>query len=121
MPAPPPDRLLSRDDRRALVTCLVLGVVTIAAFSLVYRGIPSSPLRTAAKSYAGDDLTTGSIVFEPTLGDRCRHRLIDNATWRIRDNGTADCRTVLLQSQNARRLSRSAGRVDVIRYGFNKR
>jgi hypothetical protein len=70
---------------------------------------------------ADDDLTTGSIVFVPVLGDRCRNRLIDNATWRIRNNGEVDCRAALLRHANVPRLQWSSPRIDVIRHGFTRR
>ena len=68
-----------------------------------------------------DDLTTGSIIFVPILGNTCRKKLIDNATWQIRDNGLVDCRAALARGAHGNQLGWSASRVDVIRHGFYKR
>ena len=64
-----------------------------------------------------EGVTTGSIVLVPQFGDKCRTRLIDNATWRIWDNGVTDCRTALTPPDSHQL---SAARVDVIRDGFRR-
>ncbi len=113
-----------RDDRRALAFCLIFGVIAVVGLSTVFRNAPSSAVRTAAVAHAAhadDDLTTGSIIFVPILGNVCRKRLIDNATWQIRDNGIVDCRTALTQNTHGRRMGWSGARVDVIRHGFTNR
>jgi hypothetical protein len=107
------------DFVRAVLACLILaGVFALAT----YMGSgDSQATRTASLRQApGDDeLTTGSIVFVPILGNRCRRRLIDNATWLMRDDGEVDCSTALTES-TAGRTRWSAARVDIIRRGFRK-
>ncbi len=116
----------SQRRRRGKRRNMVVGGLFVAFFATIalgvlYRTAPSDPIRTAVSINADDDLTTGSIVFVPVLGNRCRNRLIDNATWRIRDNGFVDCRAALAQSANVRRLQWSSPRIDVIRDGFLRR
>ena len=71
--------------------------------------------------HGDDDLATGSIIFVPILGNTCRKKLIDNATWQIRDNGLLDCRTALARGAHGNQLGWSTSRVDVIRNGFYSR
>jgi hypothetical protein len=113
----------SRDGRRALAICLLFGAIASVGLATVVRNMPSSGTRIAAtKNAQGDDeLTTGSIVFVPILGNHCRSRLIDNATWRIRDNGMVDCKVALNPGAAGRGSGWSAARVDVIRHGFSHR
>jgi len=59
------------------------------------------------------------IIFVPILGNVCRKRLIDNATWRIRDIGFVSCRTAL--NPRVQESGWSGSRVDIIRHGFNRR
>lgn len=68
---------------------------------------------------ADEDLSTGSVIFVPILGNMCRKKVIDNATWRIRDIGPVECRTALGQGGNQSGWSTS--RVDIIRNGFYSR
>src|SRR5205085_11984386 len=71
------DTALRRDDRRALLLCILAGTGFLAAMGAVYRDAPTVPGRTVLAQDRGEDLTTGSIVFVPRLGNRCRNRLID--------------------------------------------
>lgn len=57
----------------------------------------------------------------PILGNTCRKKLIDNATWQIRDNGFVDCRAALARGAHGNQLGWSTSRVDVIRNGFYNR
>ncbi len=111
---------LGHDGRRALVACLclmgLLGLVMLAG-----AGSPSAMRWASAQGYDGDELATGSILFFPVFGNRCRQRLIDNATWRISDAGEVDCKAALSEPASARAPQWSASRVDVIRDGFRKK
>lgn len=112
----------SRDNRRALAICLLFGAIAVFGLGTVLRDTPPSGTRITAMSAQGDDdLSTGSIVFVPIFGNDCRRRLIDNATWQIRDNGVVDCNAALAQNTHGRRFGWSAARVDVVRQGFSHR
>jgi hypothetical protein len=57
-------------------------------------------------------------VFVPRSGNDCREKLIDNDTWRIRDNGTVDCDTALGTRPDAPPREGTPSRTDIIRKGF---
>ena len=118
-------RSFSRDNRRALGICLIFGAVVAVGLGTAIRQTPKTATTTAVRGAANipatDDLTTGSIVFVPIYGNTCRSRLIDNATWRIRDNGLVDCRAALTHNAYDGPLGWSASRLDVIRHGFSNR
>ena len=115
-----------RDNRRALAICLLFGAVASIGLGSVIQQAPSiGNLRIAGNgpglTQGDDELATGSIIFVPILGNNCRKKLIDNATWRIRDSGPVDCRTALARGTNANEFGWSTSRVDVIRNGFYNR
>jgi hypothetical protein len=112
---------LRRDDRNSLLLCAAVALAFLAGINFILKEPAPARDRTTLAKRATDDLTTGSIVFVPTHGERCRNSLIDNATWRIRDNGVVDCRAALSQNAHIGRLRWSTARVDVIRHGFTKR
>ncbi len=118
-------RWLRRDNRRAVAICLLFGAVATVGLGTVIRQGPSGSIRIAGNGpgygHADDDLATGSIIFVPILGNTCRKKLIDNATWQIRDSGLVDCRAALAQGAHGNQLGWSASRVDVIRHGFYNR
>lgn len=120
-PVPSARGWLHRDDRQALLLCMLVGAAFLFGMGTIFRASPAATSRTAVSKQADDDLSTGSIVFVPVVGERCQSRLIDNATWRIRDNGTVDCRTALSNTASGPRLRWSTARVDVIRDGFTRR
>ena len=68
-----------------------------------------------------EDLAIGTILIVPLYGNVCGQRLIDNATWRIWDNGVVQCDVFLSQETNSQARQLSALRVDVIRAGFTRR
>jgi hypothetical protein len=103
------------ERQRAILVCSIL--IAIVFLALGFYARDARPLRVAATG--DDDLTTGSIVFVPIHGNRCRNRLIDNTTWRIRDNGYVDCKEALAQYTTGPRLNLSAARASAIRRGFN--
>lgn len=118
-------KLPHRDFHRAFaVVCVLLLIMIAAAFynpSLV-PGLKPSP---SSYTFDGDPtdlpLRTGSLMIVPENGKRCQHRLIDNQTWKIHDNGSADCEE--LMNRNA---AKGGGgdvptrRLDAIRDGFRK-
>jgi hypothetical protein len=65
-------------------------------------------------------LETGSILFVPSKGNRCRQRLIDNTSWIMRDNGFIDCDFAVATSVDAERQRWSQDRIEAIRSGLRK-
>jgi hypothetical protein len=114
-----------RDNRRALTICLLFGGLATIGLGSVIPQVPTTSLRIAFNGPGivdrDDDLATGSIIFVPILGNTCRKKLIDNATWRIRDSGPVDCRAALAQGAHGNQLGWSASRVDLVRNGFYNR
>jgi len=109
------------DGRRALIAGLFLGSLMLALGSHI-EGFSLMQTRSgiAQKTPADDEFASGAILLVPRYGNNCRLRVIENATWRIWDQGVVDCREVLEQSQ-ARAHGWSADRIDVIREGFFRR
>jgi hypothetical protein len=114
-----------RENRRALVICLLFAGAATAGLGTAIQHNPFAGIRIAANGpgygHAGDKLATGSIIFVPILGNTCRKKLIDNATWRIRDGGVVDCRAALTQDAHGGPSGWSGSRVDIIRHGFYRR
>ena len=54
-----------------------------------------------------DELRTGSILIVPPQGNVCRQKLIDNATWRIRDNGFVLCNDAVSWHADAAPVNRA--------------
>jgi hypothetical protein len=109
-----------RDRWRALVAGTCISVV-VAGGAYLTGWTP--PLRQwiptpQAKAQAGDELATGSVLIVPLNGETCRHMLIDNATWRIRDQTLVDCHTALV-SGGGRQVS--ATRAEVMRAAFGRK
>lgn len=122
-------RLSARDGYRAALAGLLLVFVLAATFSdgglLSAVSKPGARAKTSGQQrqlpaigeYGDDELRTGSILFVPSQGNICRQKLIDNATWRIWDNGPVVCDEAV--SWNAAHGSRFTGtRIDAIRDGF---
>jgi hypothetical protein len=61
------------------------------------------------------------MVFVPTLGNNCRQRLIDNATWQIVDNGTVDCGSAMAHDAQNNVPKWPAARLNIVRDGFRQR
>ena len=120
-----PRRWFHRDNRRAFAICLLFGTIATLGVGTVIQQAPSGSIRIVGNGpgfgQTDDDLATGSIIFVPILGNTCRKRLIDNATWQIRDYGPVDCRAALARGAHGNELGWSTSRVDVIRHGFYKR
>jgi hypothetical protein len=115
-----------RDNRRALAICLLFGAAASIGLGSVIQQAPTiGTLRIAGNgpglTQSDDELATGSIIIVPVLGSNCRKKLIDNATWRIRDIGPVDCRTALARGAHGNESGWSASRVDIIRSGFYSR
>lgn len=114
---------LGADIRRAMGICLLFGLASAVGVGTV---IQSAPFLGAGPGLNGpapadDTLATAPIILVPVLGNNCRKKLIDNATWRIRDHGNVECRVALARNAFGGELGWSASRLDVVRDGFYRR
>jgi hypothetical protein len=108
----------SGDVSRAVIAGLALvGLFGIAYAIAVGAHMPRDNVQ--ARSQSDDNLTTGSIVYMPALGDTCRKRIIDNRTGQVRDLGPVPCSEALNPTVRG-----SAGgpptRIDIIRESFRR-
>ena len=116
-------KLPYRDFYRALLAGCLLIIVFAAAF--YDRDWLSGTKRD--KSYTlngGDDhaLRTGSVLIVPPSGNRCKHRLIDNYTWLMRDNGYVTCNELGTRGNDQTGGTYHSGsRLDSIRDAFNRK
>lgn len=115
-----------KDNRRALGICLLFGSFTTVGLGTVIQQAPSGSIRFFGNGpgygQSDDSLSSGPIIFVPVLGNSCRKKLIDNATWQIRDDGVVvDCRVALARGAHGNQLGWSTSRVDIIRNGFYNR
>ena len=118
-------RRSAHDGYRAVLAALLLLFVLAATFSdgrLVpsFTG-PSGQMQALQgpgnNAESDDELRTGSILIVPPQGNVCRQKLIDNATWQIRDNGFVLCDDAV--SWHSERGTGQAGvRIEAIRDGF---
>jgi hypothetical protein len=109
-----------RDNRNAILACGLVGILSIA---LLVAIIVESPewFAPTPRANMGAELRTASVLLVPATGDVCRQRVIDNATWRIKDQGPVDCEQALAKLDNAQTNGRGSGsRVDIIREAFRK-
>lgn len=132
----PAPRRMSREGRQTLAAGLfLLGFLGLAATfggsmltasgpGLTFRwsgnsGLSGSGIQSGMRE-SDDDLRTGSILFLPEQGNVCRKRIIDNATWRIRDAGAVICDEAVSWNANSagNRISPIA-RIEAIRDGFH--
>jgi hypothetical protein len=111
-----------RDGRRAVLAALLL--IFVAAASLSDGNlIPNfvSGERAAEKRTDRNtdiDLRTGSILITPRDGNICEHRIIDNATWRIRSNGTTVCDEAVSWQAPRDGIQTPQSRLEAIRDAF---
>lgn len=118
--------MIVRSDipRLAIVGSTLAGVFALAYVIGSAWQAPSMRETAFARTQQSDDeLTTGSIVFVPVLGNNCRLNTIDNRTWEVREEGTMHCRDAFATSPH-RRAGNSSGagptRLDIIRDSFRK-
>jgi hypothetical protein len=112
-----------REAQRTIIAVCALGSLVAAAYTLGAGGQTPSMRQAAFTAYSEaseDDLTTGSIVFVPVLGNACRKNLIDNRTWRVWEGGTVPCDQALAKSRQLRSGSGAMTRLDVIRESFRR-
>jgi hypothetical protein len=112
-----------RDFHRAFWAALILLIVVAAA--IYHRGLLPGFKHAADAPYSVKDLAdhplrTGSLLIVPARGNRCRHGLIDNMTWVIRDNGYVDCDEIMERGIDQATREFSTPRLDAIRAGFRR-
>ncbi len=111
---------VARDGQQA-VLAIVLIVFVVAGSLSDGKFVPDffgGTVKTrVVETTTDDELRTGSIYITPPVGNICEHRLIDNATWRVRPNGQIACDEAV--SWAAKESSRNATqRIEAIRDGF---
>jgi hypothetical protein len=113
-----------RDRRRGLITCACLSAILAAAVIgggtvLKISGASSNTGREMAYLDAAGALRSSPILFVPIEGNVCRRRVIDNQTWRIRDDGFVECDEAVTWNSGAENQKYFVTvRVDAIRAGF---
>jgi hypothetical protein len=114
---------LSRESARIAGVILTLAGVFAVAISIGTGWRSSSApdhLRPSVQAPQGDDnLTRGSIVYMPDVGDDCRQKEIDNATWRVREVGIVPCQQALA-TKSGGGPGAGGSRIDIIRQSFRK-
>ena len=126
MPRPKPKQrtTFERDRRRGIVTCACLSAILAAAIiagGTIAKTGGSSGTRSGNMAFmdAAGELQSGAILFVPVQGNVCRRRMIDNDTWRMRDDGYVTCdEAVTWNSGGTNQKYFVAVRVDAIRAGF---
>jgi hypothetical protein len=119
------NRRSAHDGYRAVLAALLLLFVLAATFSdgrlfpsLTGMARQSQDAEAQVNDAESDDeLRTGSILIVPAQGNVCRQKLIDNATWHIRDNGFVLCDDAV-SWRSDRGAGRSGARIEAIRDGF---
>lgn len=114
-----------RTGSRDLVRTVAIasGLVTVFAIAFAVSNswqVRTPQHRTVIRSAQSDNnLTTGSIVFVPQIGDICRENVIENATWIVREVGKVPCQEVLPGGLAGIGLG-PLTRVDIIRESFRR-
>lgn len=111
-----------RDGRRAVLAALLLifvAAVTLSDGKLIPGFLSGERVGVKRTNGSTDiDLRTGSILITPRDGNICEHRLIDNATWRIRPNGTTPCDEAVSWQALGDGVQTPQSRLEAIRDGF---
>jgi hypothetical protein len=84
-----------RDFHRALIVLASLAALVASGYGVhmqiaaANERLQRQHWRLAAATRA--ELHNGTVLFVPIGGNICRRRLIDNATWTLRDGGEVEC------------------------------
>lgn len=115
-------RRLSQNARHALVVCVPLVLLLAGGLLGSNWSSPTTPPIASNRSPRdrAQELSTGSLLFVPLFGDRCRQMIIDNATWSLIDNGTVDC-TEALNLSGAKQHEIPAALAEGMRDGFQRK
>jgi hypothetical protein len=105
-------------NKRAYAACVCLA----CAWLLIHfrDDIAALDVRTAIVQDSRSDLVSGSILVIPRDGSKCRQRLIDNDTWRTRDNGVVDCTAAVAENTERWHERMANQRTTAIRDSFVK-
>jgi hypothetical protein len=106
---------LGADRHRALAAGAVFFCILAIAAVVGKKYFPSERSSPEFNS-DGTRYSAGTVAFVPTSGSDCRERVIDNATWLIRDNAPVDCATAL---QNP--IPSTQDRITIIRNAFQRK
>jgi hypothetical protein len=91
----------------AIFICII-AIAAGVGTQYVSSGNPLSIFSSAHSNSGFDGIRqykTGSIILTPDISGTCQKRLIDNATWKIRDDGFVECDVTLDQApQNVDRF-----------------
>src|SRR5690349_514461 len=85
---------VARDAQQAVLAALLIVFVAAASLSdgkIIPDFFGGAGNTKGVGPVPDDELKTGSIYITSPDGSLCEHRLIDNATWRIRPNGYVAC------------------------------
>jgi hypothetical protein len=102
-----------------MLVCVLLSALIGLALIIGTASLRPTPVASPQAASPDKGFSTGSMVFMPAQGNRCRKRIIDNATWRIQDGGEVDCATALAPKGNPG-ARWPTSRVDVIRESFRR-
>ena len=111
-----------RDRRRGIIACACLFAMLTAG--IVLGGHATKPAASSGTNPKGETASAGnrqagSILFVPIQGNVCRKRVIDNGTWRLRDDGYVTCDEAVTWNSEVQSQKYSVTeRVDQIRAGF---
>jgi hypothetical protein len=120
-PRRPRRRRGRREDKFGL-TFAFAAAAAVFALSAVAGTIARSRIEPSLSIDAqAAALRSGSILFVAPDGYPCRHKVIDNATWLIRDSGNVNCEAALSQITSQQRQKWSTDRVEAIRSGLTGR
>jgi hypothetical protein len=114
--------MLRNEIVRAVIAGGTLAGLFAAAFAIGSAGQGPSLRETAfaPPQQSDEELTTGSIVFVPVLGNNCRRNTIDNRTWQVQERGTMHCTQAFAGSGPRRDIGAGPTRLDIIRESFRK-
>lgn len=111
---------IARDGQQAVLAVVLIVFVVAGSLSdgkIIPEFSGEKVQTTVVHTAPDDDLKTGSIYIAPADGNICEHRLIDNATWRIRANGQVACDDAVSWAAQEARRNKTA-RIEAIRDGF---
>jgi hypothetical protein len=115
-PRPSTARLAGDIHRAFVATGMVVGVCAVGA---AFTGLAHTSMSRGTQSHTlnAAEFSTGSLLVVSPSGTFCRNRTIDNATWRIRDNGWVDCEEAFAKPSGT---ASTGSRFDLIRQSFRR-
>jgi hypothetical protein len=123
-------RMVPTDRRRSLFVAgsiaILVAIVLAGGYGVHQRMVfaaEQAALRAAQFASAlKAELRTGTVLFVPLGGNVCRRRVIDNATWTMRDGGQVICDRAVSWNANMPDPEQFLGmRSDAMRASFGQR